>query len=48
MRDDLRVTSESMTKPYSTRIRVSRGQPNKFVVTLPAYDVDEILSRLLG
>ena len=45
---DLRVTSDSQSQPYNMRIRVTRGQANKVVVTMPAYDVDEILSSILG
>ncbi|HYM23808.1 MAG TPA: hypothetical protein VEU08_11375 [Vicinamibacterales bacterium] len=45
---ELQVTSESMSQPYSTTITVVRGASNKVVVTNPAYDVDEIVSSLLG
>ena len=45
---DLKVTSESMSEPYSLRISVVPGQTNKVLVTMPAYDVDDILSGLLG
>ncbi len=45
---DLKVTSESISEPYSLRIRVVPGQTNKVLVTMPAYDVDDILSGLLG
>ncbi|HEV3141065.1 MAG TPA: hypothetical protein VGY57_11140 [Vicinamibacterales bacterium] len=45
---DLHVTSESMTEPYHLRIKVAPGQPNKVLVTMPAYDVEEILSGLVG
>ena len=45
---DLRVTSESIGEPYKLRVQIAPGQPNKVLVTLPAYDVEEILSGLLG
>jgi len=45
---DLQVTSESMSQPYTTRLLVVRGQSNRIVVINPAYDVDEIVSNLLG
>ena len=37
-----------MSQPYTQKIRVARGEANKFTVTNPAYDVDEIVSGLLG
>jgi len=45
---ELHVSSESMSQPYTTTVTVVRGQQNKVVVTNPAYDVDEIVSSLLG
>jgi hypothetical protein len=45
---DLKVTSDSTSEPYSLRISVVPGQTNKVLVTMPAYDVDDILSGLLG
>jgi tetratricopeptide (TPR) repeat protein len=45
---ELHVTNESMSQPYTMKVQVVRGAPNKFVVTMPTYDVDEIVSNLLG